>query len=160
MVLKKLTPEVQIIDPNELPWANVWIKTNENNNVPKVVWMVVEYENGYAVCCAEYKGYIKKRTTAFEDLEEALEEFSKTKSPEPLMFVQIIGKKQIEILVDDEKQSYFWNVTENRFVQVLSDEIGKKSGKRTNPLLAGRGVQSTIAEKLDSPSTKRIKSSV
>lgn len=160
MALKKLSPDNTFVDVNDLPWANVWIKTNDGNNDPKPIWMVLQYDGGLAVCCKEYRGYLKIGTTAYQDLLEALDLFTSSRLPENMLYVQVVGKKQIEILVDDEKKSRMWNRTENRYVQVLESPIGKKSGERTNPLLAGRGVQSTTVESQEPTSTKRTKSSV
>ena len=162
MTLRKFGTEVDIIDPMDLPWVNVWRKGAVDPDAPRVVWMIVKCETGLMVCTTEYKGYIQQERKVYPELLEAIETFVSDKQPEQLMYVAPRGKKDIEILIDDEKQSHRWQKTENRYVQVQKGSMGKQEEEKpVNRFLAGRVVQKeqdTTAENLAHTSTSRKKS--
>jgi hypothetical protein len=151
MALKQIGGESgNVPQPDDLPWANVWKKTNEDYNSPRPVWMIIEFDTGLMVMCHEYKGYIHDGTTVHEQLLEALEVFHADKQEENLMVVRVNRKGKIEVLLDDEVQCHRWYKTENRFVQLQKGDNSTEPKKQANPLLAGRGVQTRVpVEKSD-----------
>jgi hypothetical protein len=145
MALKQFGGEANDVpQPDDLPWANVWKKKNEDYNEPRPVWAVIEFDTGLMVTCREYKGYVHEGTTVHEQLLEAVKAFNEDKHEENLMVVRVNKKGKIEVLIDDEIQCHRWYKTENRFVQLQKGDDSEKPQKQANPFLAGRGVQTRV----------------
>lgn len=146
MALRKLTASEDVLERSELPWSNAWAKTVKDYADPRIIWTVSIHTTGLMVCTREYRGYIHAGSQSCSDLQEAIELFASSNSPESLLSCACNAKGKIEILVDDEELSHRWVKAENIYTQVQKGASKKKYEAKENPLLAGRGVQKHIAE--------------
>lgn len=155
MAFKPITDQEGDSNDKDLPWANVWRKSNLDTAAdPRTVHTVRVYDTGIMVTTFEYKAYLHVGTQQYADLLEAVQVWVKEKSyGTPLLCSVNKAGKPILGLDEDQPKAY-WHCTENLYVQVSKRPLEEqKKGKAVNPLLAGRGVPDTTPVREDVTST-------
>lgn len=147
MTFRPLTPVSSDDHLESVPWCNQWVKGRTDFKEEKVVMFCQVYDTGIAVVCKDYKGYLHEGSSAHDHLLEALNQWMYDKGETFVLKVRANKKGKIEVGVEPDEYNHRWNYSENRYTQ-----IPKKSGVTTesvessNPLLAGRGVRSTVGK--------------
>lgn len=133
-----------VTDHDELPWANVWRRTCVNPELPRLVHYVRKYDSGLMVVTYEFKAYVHVGTQQYTDLLEALQVWTDSKTSEPSLFCLVNKRGKPVLGIDEDKPNHRWVHSEDTYAQVTKGSVSQaKAGVRENPLLAGRGVQST-----------------
>lgn len=146
------------IDVSILPWGNEYVKRHKDFDVPAQVHFIQKYDNGLMIVTFKYKAYLNVGSTKHEQLLEALEVWEKEGQEEDALFCVLNKKGKPDVGKDSDFPKVRWFLTENKYVQVMKEEIQKTLKRETsNPLLAGRGVKSTGEEKEAATSTSPIK---
>jgi hypothetical protein len=141
MALKRiLTSSDEYVQTDELPWANVYVKSVTDMEITYFVKALIVFDSGLMVITPCFKAFIHEGSKLHEHLMEALEIFIQQPRGTLDEMVAVLRKKgKIELLTDDSRKVGHWHKTENKYVQVY---IGKadEENKAVNPFLAGMGL--------------------
>lgn len=143
MALKRiLATSENITNWDDLPWANVYIKEKPDLDITYPVRQVIQFDSGLMILTGCFKCFVHEGSKLHEYLIEALEVFiNQPKGTLDEMIVMLRLKGKFDLFLDDEKQTGYWNKTENKYVQVYSGSIQKENVLDGNPFLAGMGVR-------------------
>jgi hypothetical protein len=143
MALKRvLQSSEEYVQPDDLPWANVYVKTVTNMEIAYAVKAMIAFDSGLMVITPCFKAFIHEGSQLHKFLVEALEVFLKQdKGTIDLMVVMLKKKGKIDVMTDDEVQSAYWHKTENKYVQVPQGKIQEEETSDVNPFLAGMGLR-------------------
>lgn len=141
MALKPLNKPEDTFDPGkELPWLNVFAKSNKDSEVEYDIRSILQFDSGLMVCTRLFKSYVHEGTNAHKYLLEALDVFVDMYSPTGVMVGKIYVRKRLDLFIDDERLNHYWHKTENKYVQVLVTDDCDRDEDTGNPFLAGMGV--------------------
>jgi hypothetical protein len=146
MALKRiLQSSEEYVQPDDLPWANVYVKAVTDMEIAYVVKAMIAFDSGLMVITPCFKAFIHEGSQLHEFLVEALEVFLKQdKRTIDLMVVMLKKKGKIEVMTDDEVKSAHWHKTENKYVQVPQGKMQEEETSDVNPFLAGMGLRNRV----------------
>lgn len=140
-------PKDGFFDPDNLPWANEYVKDNLKEEKPYPVKFLKRTDSGYMIVTERYKAMAKEGSSNFVNIEGALPTWLEIKTDLPGLFVMLKGRREVILGIDQEIRTHLWHTSEERHIQVLKKEAeGTTEAISSNPLLAGVGVH-TASEK-------------
>jgi hypothetical protein len=144
MALRRIIQsQEEYVQPDDLPWANVYVKQVTDMDISYVVKAMIAFDSGLMVITPCFKAFIHEGSQLHKFLIEALEIFvTQEYGAVDLMFVVLRKKGKIDVMVDDEVRSHMWHKLENKYVQVVRGEVSSEQLADPNPFLAGMGLRS------------------
>lgn len=150
MALKRiLQSEDMYAQPEDLPWANVYVKTAEDLTITYFVKAFFAYDSGLMVVTPCFKGFIHTGTQLHQHLIEALPVFVEQPARTLDELVATVGKKgKIQLLTDDSRKASHWiyYATDSKYVQVYAGTAEEENILKSNPFLAGMGLRNARTE--------------
>lgn len=137
MALKQFSEKHTVEESYELPWLEEYVEVTGDLDAVAVITFAKFNAKGAMLYTNKYRAHVKAARQVYADLQEALEAYVQLATPQPLLFCGADKTKRPIVLLDDEKLCHRWNLTEGRYVQVVTE--GKRvpsAEKRVNPLLA------------------------
>lgn len=142
------------INPDDVPWGNVYAKKNKDYEEPRLIHYIREYDNGLMVITFRYKAYFHVGQTDHTQLLEALQVWSSTQELGQALLCVLDKRGKPCVGYDEDQPETYWHHSESDYVQVPKKEFTEVLKKEVvNPLLAGRGVRNTTHGSVDVPST-------
>lgn len=145
MALRRiLESKEEYVQPDDLPWANVYVKQVTDMSTVYVVKAVIAFDTGLMVITPCFKAFIHEGSQLHKFLVEALEVFvNQEHGTIDLMVVTLKKKGKVDVMIDDEAQSHMWHKTEQKYVQVLKGKVESEELAEENPFLAGMGLRNS-----------------
>lgn len=143
MVLKRILQDEQLyLQPEDLPWANVYAKTVTDFSITYFVKALYVYDSGIMVILPSFKGFIHSGTQLHKHLLEAVDVFVEQPRGTLDEMVAVLGKKgKIELCTDDTRKVGYWMKADNKYTQVYQGGVLDENISKSNPLLAGMGLR-------------------
>jgi hypothetical protein len=140
--LKRILQDEELYrQPEDLPWANIYVKSVTDLSITYFVKALYVYESGIMVILPCFKGFIHSGTQLHKHLLEALDVFVvQPKDTIDEMVAVLCKKGKIDLCTDDTRKAAYWMKTENKYAQIYRGGVTDENISKSNPFLAGMGL--------------------